>query len=123
MELYILHYILHDFLYFFNRKIRIFYKKGRFFLFVCVFSNNTPDFLPVIFHFCLFLPCFIHKKTEKGNSHLPTLVAFLENLWYTCDRKPVLTGQYTVKIPMYHGVDSLNVAAASAVAFWELRSR
>lgn len=27
---------------------------------------------------------------------------------------------YTVKIPMAHGVDSLNVAAASAVAFWEL---
>lgn len=31
---------------------------------------------------------------------------------------------YTVKIPMSHGVDSLNVAAASAVAFWQLgRSR
>ena len=30
---------------------------------------------------------------------------------------------YTVRIPMYHGVDSLNVAAASAVAFWELRSK
>ena len=29
----------------------------------------------------------------------------------------------TVRIPMYHGVDSLNVAAASAVAFWQLRSR
>lgn len=28
---------------------------------------------------------------------------------------------YTVRIPMYGGVDSLNVAAASAVAFWELR--
>lgn len=27
---------------------------------------------------------------------------------------------YTVKIPMFHGVDSLNVAAASAVAFWQL---
>ena len=27
---------------------------------------------------------------------------------------------YTVKIPMSHGVDSLNVAAASAVAFWVL---
>lgn len=27
---------------------------------------------------------------------------------------------YRVMIPMYHGVDSLNVAAASAVAFWEL---
>lgn len=30
---------------------------------------------------------------------------------------------YTVKIPMAHGVDSLNVAAASAVAFWELGKR
>ena len=30
---------------------------------------------------------------------------------------------YTVKIPMSHGVDSLNVAAAAAVAFWELRVR
>ena len=27
---------------------------------------------------------------------------------------------YVVRIPMAHGVDSLNVAAASAVAFWEL---
>ena len=30
---------------------------------------------------------------------------------------------YTVKIPMAHGVDSLNVAAASAVAFWEMGNR
>lgn len=30
---------------------------------------------------------------------------------------------YTVKIPMSHQVDSLNVAAASAVAFWQLRIR
>ena len=30
---------------------------------------------------------------------------------------------YTVLIPMSHGVDSLNVAAAAAVAFWELRIR
>lgn len=30
---------------------------------------------------------------------------------------------YTVKIPMSHGVDSLNVAAAGAVAFWQLRKR
>lgn len=30
---------------------------------------------------------------------------------------------HTVKIPMSHGVDSLNVAAASAVAFWQLRVR
>ncbi|MDO4336590.1 MAG: RNA methyltransferase [Eubacteriales bacterium] len=30
---------------------------------------------------------------------------------------------YTVRIPMSHGVDSLNVAAASAVAFWQLGTR
>ena len=30
---------------------------------------------------------------------------------------------YTVRIPMAHQVDSLNVAAASAVAFWQLRGR
>ncbi len=30
---------------------------------------------------------------------------------------------WTVRIPMAHGVDSLNVAAAGAVAFWELRAR
>ena len=30
---------------------------------------------------------------------------------------------YVVRIPMSHGVDSLNVAAAAAVAFWQLRVR
>jgi tRNA G18 (ribose-2'-O)-methylase SpoU len=30
---------------------------------------------------------------------------------------------YTVRIPMSHGVDSLNVAAASAVAYWQLGRR
>ena len=30
---------------------------------------------------------------------------------------------YTVRIPMSHGVDSLNVAAAGAVAFWQLGGR
>ena len=35
----------------------------------------------------------------------------------------IAASDYTVRIPMLHGVDSLNVAAASAVAFWELRAR
>ncbi len=35
-----------------------------------------------------------------------------ENTIKSCD--------YTVKIPMHHGVDSLNVAAAAAVSFWQL---
>ncbi|MDE7111749.1 MAG: RNA methyltransferase [Muribaculaceae bacterium] len=33
----------------------------------------------------------------------------------------ISSASYTVKIPMSHGVDSLNVAAASAVAFWQLK--
>ncbi len=41
----------------------------------------------------------------EGTGLLPETIAY-------CD--------YLVKIPMAHGVDSLNVAAASAVAFWEL---
>lgn len=36
-------------------------------------------------------------------------------------KETIAACDYTVKIPMAHGVDSLNVAAASAVAFWELR--
>ena len=35
-------------------------------------------------------------------------------------QKTIEDADYTVRIPMYHQVDSLNVAAAAAVAFWEL---
>lgn len=35
-------------------------------------------------------------------------------------QQTIHNSDYTVKIPMTHGVDSLNVAAASAVAFWQL---
>lgn len=35
-------------------------------------------------------------------------------------KETIASCDYTVKIPMSHGVDSLNVAAASAVAFWQL---
>ena len=35
-------------------------------------------------------------------------------------KQTIASADYVVRIPMSHGVDSLNVAAASAVAFWEL---
>ena len=35
-------------------------------------------------------------------------------------KRTITACDYTVRIPMSHGVDSLNVAAASAVAFWQL---
>lgn len=38
-------------------------------------------------------------------------------------REVIDSTDYVVRIPMAHGVDSLNVAAASAVAFWQLRAR
>ena len=37
--------------------------------------------------------------------------------------KVIGDADYVVRIPMKHGVDSLNVAAAAAVAFWELRKQ
>ncbi len=37
-------------------------------------------------------------------------------------REAIAEADYVVRIPMAHGVDSLNVASAAAVAFWELRS-
>ena len=37
--------------------------------------------------------------------------------------KTIADSDFTVRIPMYHDVDSLNVAAASAVAFWQLRRK
>lgn len=37
------------------------------------------------------------------------------------DADVISRADYTVRIPMAHGVDSLNVAAAAAVAFWQLR--
>ncbi len=38
-------------------------------------------------------------------------------------QETIANADYTVCIPMCHGVDSLNVAAASAVAFWQLGNR
>lgn len=38
-------------------------------------------------------------------------------------KETIASCDYTVCIPMAHGVDSLNVAAAAAVAFWQLRGQ
>jgi tRNA G18 (ribose-2'-O)-methylase SpoU len=35
----------------------------------------------------------------------------------------IAAADYTVRIPMAHSVDSLNVAAAAAIAFWQLRKK
>lgn len=56
------------------------------------------------------------KKAQK-------LAVILGSEGYGLPAKTVLKCDYTVKIPMHYGVDSLNVAAASAVAFWQLGER
>ena len=48
------------------------------------------------------------------------LAVILGNEGEGLENETIALGDYTVKIPMTHGVDSLNVAAASAVAFWQL---
>ncbi len=54
------------------------------------------------------------KKAER-------LALFLGNEGDGLPPERIRACDYTVMIPMHHGVDSLNVAAASAVAFWECR--
>lgn len=53
------------------------------------------------------------KQEEK-------LAIILGGEGYGIHKETLAQTDYTVIIPMYHEVDSLNVAAASAVAFWEL---
>ena len=53
----------------------------------------------------------------------PRLAIVLGTEGYGLLPQTIVQCDYTVRIPMSHGVDSLNVAAASAVAFWQLRAR
>ena len=50
----------------------------------------------------------------------PRLAIIMGNEGDGLPTETINRADYTVRIPMAHGVDSLNVAAASAVAFWEL---
>ena len=58
---------------------------------------------------------------EKRVCRAQKLALILGNEGYGLSRQTIEACDYTVKIPMAHGVDSLNVAAASAVAFWQSR--
>lgn len=51
------------------------------------------------------------------------LAVVLGNEGYGLDDDTIAACDYTVLIPMKDGIDSLNVAAASAVAFWQLRRK
>lgn len=54
---------------------------------------------------------------------IPRLAIIMGTEGEGLDDAVIAAADHVVKIPMYHNVDSLNVAAAAAVAFWELRAR
>lgn len=58
---------------------------------------------------------------DPGLAHEQKLAIILGTEGDGLAAKTIADCDYTVRIPMSHGVDSLNVAAAGAVAFWELR--
>lgn len=51
----------------------------------------------------------------------PKLAIIMGNEGDGLDGATITSADYTVRIPMHHTVDSLNVGAAAAIAFWELR--
>ncbi len=64
-----------------------------------------------------------HDTVSIGDSRLKTaekLAVLLGTEGTGLSEETIRSSDFTVKIPMFHGVDSLNVAAASAVAFWEI---
>lgn len=60
---------------------------------------------------------------DAGLAAEPKLAIVLGTEGTGLTRRTIADCDYIVRIPMQHGVDSLNVAAASAVAFWELRAK
>lgn len=58
----------------------------------------------------------ILKESEK-------IALFLGSEGEGLSEDTIKSCDYTVKIPMYHDVDSLNVAAAAAVGFWEINNK
>lgn len=67
-----------------------------------------------------------HESVEIGDDRLhreEKLAVILGTEGEGLTEATIRGSDYTIKIPMAHGVDSLNVAAASTVAFWELGKR
>ena len=63
------------------------------------------------------------KIDDKRLSVEPRLALILGSEGYGLKNETIEKSDYTVIIPMAHGVDSLNVAAAGAVAFWQLGNK
>lgn len=92
-------------------------------------ASDWPDDGLKILHDAGFKTCAMALSDNSVSIDDPTLLT-IEKLAIILGtegdglkKSTIANCDYTVKIPMMHGVDSLNVAAAGAVAFWELRKK
>ena len=87
-------------------------------------DNSTQDLKPLGFKTAAL--ALTDKSIPLGSPELaaePRLALIMGNEGDGLPHDTIAQADYTVRIPMHHGVDSLNVAAASAVAFWEINKQ
>ena len=87
-------------------------------------DNPTQDLKPLGFKTAAL--ALTDKSIPLGSPELaaePRLALIMGNEGDGLPHDTIAQADYTVRIPMHHGVDSLNVAAASAVAFWEINKQ
>lgn len=102
-----------------RRAVRV--SMGTVFLLPWTWLNSYDDLCP--FGFKTVAMALTDKSIQLTSPELktePRLAIIMGNEGYGLPAETINRADYTVRIPMAHGVDSLNVAAASAVAFWEL---
>ncbi len=102
-----------------RRAVRV--SMGTVFLLPWTWLNSYDDLRP--FGFKTVAMALTDKSIQLTSHELkaePRLAIIMGNEGDGLPAETINRADYTVRIPMAHGVDSLNVAAASAVAFWEL---
>ena len=102
-----------------RRAVRV--SMGTVFLLPWTWLNSYDDLRP--FGFKTVAMALTDKSIQLTSPELkaePRLAIIMGNEGDGLPAETINQADYTVRIPMAHGVDSLNVAAASAVAFWEL---
>lgn len=102
-----------------RRAVRV--SMGTVFLLPWTWLNSYDDLRP--FGFKTVAMALTDKSIQLTSPELkaePRLAIIMGNEGDGLPTETINRADYTVRIPMAHGVDSLNVAAASAVAFWEL---
>ena len=102
-----------------RRAVRV--SMGTVFLLPWTWLNSYDDLRP--FGFKTVAMALTDKSIQLTSPELkaePRLAIIMGNEGDGLPTETINRADYTVRIPMAHGVDSLNVAAAAAVAFWEL---